>query len=110
VHELSLAQNVIDIAETHAEGRKIREIILVMGELAGVAEASIRFCFQVVSQSTAAEGALLSVRTLPALIRCVHCGFTFGTGGEGNCPRCGQYGGDVVSGREFYVESIEVED
>jgi Zn finger protein HypA/HybF involved in hydrogenase expression len=29
---------------------------------------------------------------------------------EGLCPACGKRGGEVKAGREFYLESIEVED
>ena len=110
MHELTITQNIVDIAVSEAGPRKIRQINLVIGELSSVVEDSIRFCFDVISKETPAEGAILSVTTVPALIRCASCSCQFGYRGEGVCPGCGKRGGEVVAGREFYMESIEVED
>jgi hydrogenase nickel incorporation protein HypA/HybF len=110
MHELTLTQNIIDIAVSEAQDRKISGINLVIGELSSVVEESIRFCFDVISKDTAAEGALISVKKVPAVIRCACCSCTFGLEREGLCPQCGKRGGEVTAGREFYLESIEVED
>ena len=110
MHELTLTQNIIDIAVSEAKGQRITAINLVIGELSSVVEDSIRFCFDVISKETPAEGARLSVTTVPAVIRCACCSRTFGMEMEGLCPECGKRGGEVTAGREFYLESIEVED
>src|SRR5208283_1785922 len=110
MHELTLTQNIIDIAVHEAKDRRITGINLVIGELSSVVEESIRFCFDVISKDTPAEGARLSVTRVPAVIRCACCSGTFGMEREGLCPQCGERGGEVTAGREFYMESIEVED
>ncbi len=110
MHELAITQNIVDIAIGEAGDRRIMGINLVIGELSSVAEESIRFCFQAISQGTPAEGASLSLVRVPALIKCTHCANEFGVDRQGVCPRCGKIGGEVVQGREFYIESIEVED
>ena len=110
MHELTLTQNIIDIAVHEAQDRRITGINLVIGELSSVVEESIRFCFDVISKDTPAEGARLSVTKVPAVIRCSCCSSTFGMEMEGLCPQCGKRGGEVTAGREFYMESIEVED
>ena len=110
MHELTITQNIIDIAVSEARNRRIRRINLVIGELSSVVEDSIRFCFDVISKETLAEGAALSVTAVPAKIRCASCSHEFGYEGEGVCPECGKRGGEVTAGREFYLESIEVED
>jgi hydrogenase nickel incorporation protein HypA/HybF len=110
MHELALTQNIIDIALHEAESRRITEINLVIGELSAVVEESIRFCFDVMSKDTAAEGARICVKKVAAAIRCAGCFRTHGLEMEGLCPACGKRGGEVTAGREFYLESIEVED
>jgi hydrogenase nickel incorporation protein HypA/HybF len=110
MHELTIAQNIIAIAVSEAQNRKIRRINLVIGELSSVFEDSIRFCFDVISKETPAEGATLSVTTVRALIKCASCAREFGYESEGTCPGCGRRGGEVTTGREFYMESIEVEE
>ncbi len=110
MHELGLTQNIIDMAVSEARDRKVTGINLVIGELSGVVEESIRFCFDVVSKDTPAAGARLCVTKVAAVIRCASCSSTFGLEREGLCPECGKRGGEVTAGREFYLESIEVED
>jgi len=45
VHELSITQNIVDIAVKTAENRRVTGITVVLGELSGVVEESVRFCF-----------------------------------------------------------------
>ncbi len=110
MHELTVTQNIIDIAMGEAEGRRITGINLVIGELSSVVEESIRFCFDVIARDTPAEGARICVTRVPGVIRCASCSAAFGMEREGLCPECGKRGGEVTAGREFYLESIEVED
>ncbi len=110
MHELTITQNIVDIATNEAKNRKITAINLVIGELTSVVEESIRFCFAAVSEGTLAEGAVLSLVKVPALMECRGCSCRFGTEKGGICPTCGGFGGEVVQGRELYVESIEVEE
>jgi hydrogenase nickel incorporation protein HypA/HybF len=111
VHELAITQNLLDIALQHASDRKIKGITIVIGELSGIMEDSVRFCFEVVAANTAAQGAALTFRTVPAHLRCARCALDFKMeNGDWACPGCGNLGGKVVQGRECYMESIEVED
>jgi hydrogenase nickel incorporation protein HypA/HybF len=110
MHELTITQNIIDIAVSQAQNRRITGINLVIGELSSVVEESIRFCFDVISKDTPAEGASIAVARVPAVLRCVSCGSEFGMEKAGVCPACGKHGGEVAAGKEFYMESIEVED
>lgn len=111
MHELSITQNIVDIALKTAENRRVTGITIVLGDLSGVVEDSVRFCFGAVTENTRAEGATLSFQRMPAIVRCTACESEFGlTDGEWECPGCGSAGGHVVQGRECYVDSIEVED
>jgi hydrogenase nickel incorporation protein HypA/HybF len=106
VHELSLASAVVDTVERHAGGRPVRVITLRVGALRQVVPESLELYVEIVGRDTVCEGAGLELELVPARLACC--------GGEWEppsfrCPRCGG-GGDVVSGDEFLVESIELEE
>ena len=113
MHELSITQSVLNIVTEHAEraaAQKVTTINLVLGELTGFVDDSIQFYFDMLSPGTLAEGAKLAIQRVPARIRCRACGAEFALG-DSNwlCPTCGAVGGEVLDGRQFQVESIEVE-
>ncbi len=105
MHELSLASAVVDTVERHAGGRPVQLITLRVGALRQVVPDSLKFYVEIVARDTVCEGARLELELVPARLRCC--------GGEWEppsfrCPDCGS-GGEVVSGDEFLVESIEVD-
>jgi len=113
VHELSVTQSVLDLALRHAEqagAKRITRINLVIGELSGIVDDCIQFYFDFVSKNTLAEGAQLAFERRPACLCCRACGHEFALeDGNWACPVCQAQGGDIVAGREFYMDSIEVE-
>ncbi len=56
MHELAITQNIVDIALKSATERQVKGITIVLGELSGIVEDSVRFCFDVVAADTAAQG------------------------------------------------------
>lgn len=113
MHELSATQRIVDIALEHARqagAARVLKINLTLGELSGFSGESIRFCFDILSRGTEAESALLSISRKPVRARCGECKDEFAPSlTDWACPRCGGFMEEVVSGREFYVESIEIE-
>jgi hydrogenase nickel incorporation protein HypA/HybF len=109
VHELSLAGAIVDTVERHAAGRRVTAVYLRVGHLRQVVPASLAFYFEHVARGTVCEGARLEQEVVPAVLRC----------GQGHdwaldepifrCPVCGE-AGEIVSGNEFMVESIDVTD
>lgn len=55
-----------------------------------------------------AEGAKLVTRVIPAAIECPDCGYS-GQARGAECPGCGGRSFRLTQGREFYIDSIEVE-
>lgn len=113
MHELSVTQNILNIAVEAARGAglaRITVIDLLVGELTGFVTDSIQFYFDVLSKGTAAEGAILRVRREPANATCVACSHVFQPELPllPLCPVCGG-GVRITGGRELRVESIEVE-
>ena len=95
---------------TEAKAVKITRINLVVGELSGVAGECVQFYFDVISKNTIADGAQLCFETKPTQIRCRQCQTVFTPANhEWSCPQCREMDVEIVSGRECYMESIEVE-
>ncbi|MGQ9492306.1 MAG: hydrogenase maturation nickel metallochaperone HypA [Anaerolineae bacterium] len=113
MHELSITQSVLNIVVDHAKRARAQRVIainLVIGELTGFVDDSIQFYFDMLSPETIAAGARLAIRRVPARLRCRVCGEEFMLkGSKWLCPKCSALGGDVLQGREFLIESIEVE-
>ena len=113
MHEFSITQSILSIVlekADEAQASKISKINLVIGEMAGIVDDCVEFYFGFLSKDTAADGAVLSFQRPPARLNCRHCGTVFSpTNGDWSCPGCREPSVDIISGRELYVESIEVE-
>ena len=111
MHELSLAQNLLEIVTKSAEENnliKVTTVSVVGGELGGIVSDALQFGFEISSAGTIAAGATLLYKELPALVRCGSCNheFLWKTYGY-SCPQCSHLGGAMFQGNEFYVEYIE---
>jgi hydrogenase nickel incorporation protein HypA/HybF len=113
MHELSITQSILAIALEQAEtakASKITKISLTIGELAGVVDESIQFYFDIMSKDTIAAQSSLSFTRPPVKLRCRNCDITFSPDELiWTCPSCHEQKVEIISGRECYVESIEVE-
>ena len=113
MHELTITQSMLNLALEHGQragAKRITHINLVVGQISGVVDDSVQFYFDLLSKETLAEGAQLVIRKQPALFRCGACGHEFPLQDRNwICPACQALGGEVISGREFFMESIEVE-
>ena len=113
MHELPVTEQLLEIVLDHARKAKVERVLkinLVIGELCSFAGESIQFYFDVLSEGTEAKSASLSISRIPAKAKCRECKSEFNPGGMNwLCPKCGGPIEEVLEGREFYIESIEVE-
>jgi hydrogenase nickel incorporation protein HypA/HybF len=113
MHELPVTQSILEIVEQHASqagASRVRRITLRLGQWSGFVDDSIQFYFDMLSDGTLAEGATLCFERVPVHFVCRNCGEGFSPPEyDWRCPKCGSLGGEMTSGREFYVDSIEVE-
>jgi hydrogenase nickel incorporation protein HypA/HybF len=112
MHELPITEDILRIVTEHAQkadATRVTHINLVIGELTSFIDDSIQFYFEMLSPGTPAEGATLHFQRIKTRFRCRKCACEFEPE-ERNwiCPECSALGGDVIAGKEFYVESIEV--
>lgn len=114
MHELAVTQSVLEIALRHAEGAgasRITDLYLVIGELSSIVDDSVQFYWDIVTKDSIAQGSQLHFRRIVAEMQCEKCRHRFVLrGGSYLCPACGEQRVIVVTGDEFYLESIEVEE
>ena len=113
MHELAITENILDIVNRHAEqaqAKRVLRIYLVIGELSSIVDDSVQFYFDFLSQNTLAAEAELVFKRLPVTLCCTICGHQWQPDtADWTCPACGVARARVEAGREFYVDSIEVE-
>lgn len=113
MHELAVTQSILETALHHIQEAKPGGGItlhLVLGEMSEVTEESVRFYWEEISRGTAAGGARLNFRGVPAELLCLNCNERYAPAGEvTSCPVCGGENIKVVAGEGFYLEAIEIE-
>jgi len=125
MHELSVAQAIVDTAIRHADGRRVKLVSLRLGAMRQVVPDSLAFYFEIVARDTLCADAALEHEVVAARLRCPGCAFAWdpappplATHGPVEevpalptfrCPEC-ETPGEVEAGGELEVESIEVED
>ncbi len=113
MHEYSVTKGMLDTVLSEAEkagASRITEIRLVIGDLSTIIDESVQMYFDIMSKGTPAHGAKLVFRRVPAQFRCRNCGNEYNKPAKGfDCPLCGGLGLPTGKGKEFYIESIEVD-
>lgn len=112
MHELSLCKRIIEIIEetlASLPGKKVKRIALEIGELVGIDQDTLLFSFDVVTQGTVVQGALVDVITVPGRAKCEVCQQITHLHRYGdNCKTCGNSLLTVLDGNELRVKSMEV--
>lgn len=113
MHEYPITKQIVKIAcdrcqEAGAE--KVKSLKLVVGDYSGFIGDSIHMYFDIISEGTACEGAEIEIVHVKPKLLCPSCGELFyKVPMSFACPSCGTDGGPTEIGKEFYIESIEVE-
>lgn len=98
-------------AMRRSHGKRIIVLRIATGELAELDRDLIQSHWHELSRGTPAEQAQLHFRIIVAEAQCMACFQKYHPeGGEIRCPHCGSFGAKILSGEEFYLESIEMED
>jgi len=111
MHELAVTESVLEIATRHgreAGAARVTDLYLVIGELSTLIDESVQFYWDIISEDTAAAGAKLHFRRVPAQLTCLTCGHIYSPRQALPCPACGSEDVRVTAGEEFYLEAIDV--
>ncbi|HEX4386836.1 MAG TPA: hydrogenase maturation nickel metallochaperone HypA [Myxococcales bacterium] len=108
MHELGIAQQVVELAVSRCEGERITRIDLEVGQLSAVLPDALLFCFDAASAGTRAEGAELRIIQVPGRARCRACGAELQLSRPfGRCA-CGETDLEWLSGDELRIKQMEV--
>jgi hydrogenase nickel incorporation protein HypA/HybF len=113
LHELSLTQNLIEIAEEHARRENatvITSMTMEIGALSGVIPEAVEFAFEACTKDTLADGAKLEIRRIPALGRCQQCSQECAMENLlDGCTACGSFALDIIKGQEMALIEMEID-
>lgn len=113
MHEMSLAEGVLQLVEDAArrEGaRRVARVVLEIGRLSSVEPEAMKFCFAAVTRGSIAEEAVLDFIDVPGTGCCLACGAVAPLAASGDpCPECGSYRVQASGGTEMRVKEIEIE-
>ena len=111
MHELAIAEFIVDVALRHARDRPVAKVELKVGHLRQVVPSALEFAFALVAEGTEVAGAELQMEVVPAAGRCRACGC------EGplpalplTCRACGSWDVEVLQGEELLVDALEIEE
>jgi len=116
MHELQITERILNVVLRHAEGRDVNRIVRIhlrVGELSDLADEWIQRYFSYLSRGTLAEHAELAITRAPIVLKCSGCGVSFEIRrdgfGEATCPQCAATRLELVSGRGYFIENMEVQ-
>lgn len=114
MHELAIAENVLEIVRAHVppeQEAEVRAVRVRVGPLSGVVPECLAFSFTALVHGTPLERAQVVVDPAPGAGRCDACGSSFDAAlPPWSCPACGASDVQVQGGTELRVTEIELED
>ena len=109
---MAVTQQILSLALAEAEKAGASAIVRVnlkLGQWSTFDPSCLEFYFEILARDTAAEGAEFAVETVPVTYACADCGEQYQpTGTDVACPKCAGKSVELLSGREVYLDSIEV--
>ncbi len=113
MHEMALSQSLIEVIEQQSRQQdfaKVRSVTVEVGCLGHVDAHALRFCFDVVTRRTIAEGSKLIVIDRPGRVACLDCG-AIGDVAERIfvCPDCGSERVMLDGGDQIRLTEMEVD-
>ena len=120
MHELSMAQGIINAVLETAEANnatEVNEVTVEVGRLAMINPEQLQFILGVLVENTIMEDAEIKFEEIPAEIQCYDCNFE----GEAilddkdhyapmvKCPKCDSLNVETLNGKDIVVKNIVIE-
>lgn len=113
MHERAITESLLEIALRHAHeanATRITGLYLVIGQLSSFIDESVQFYWDILSEDTIAEKAVLHFRRIPLEMSCLDCQCRYTpTDKDFTCPDCSSSRVKVTAGEDFLLEAIDVE-
>jgi len=110
MHELSLTQNILDVALQNAGEKQLVRVNLLIGQFSDEREEAIRFYWDDLAKDTPAHSAELTFKWVKAEMKCLDCGTIFHPAEEtALCTVCQSYHLKLLNGDDVRLDSIDVE-
>ena len=112
MHEVGIAQNILEVIQKEAEennSNEIKKVKLLLGEFTGVVREALEFAFDILKKDTLAKDAELEIETKKLKTYCSVCKKNFNHVSEPNfiCNQCGN-ALEIIEGREMEIEYIDI--
>jgi hydrogenase nickel incorporation protein HypA/HybF len=119
MHELSIATSIVESVLEFVERHGIKQVVevrLLLGELMGVEQEQLRFCYSAITKETAIENSTLEFDRIGASVHCPYCGYrgrpkywddalSFMPVITLQCPECGK-AVEATQGTECAIKAI----
>lgn len=113
MHELSLSLNTVELVVAHARKHRAERVTLVrlaIGQLSCIEPQALQTGFELACRGTLAEGAQLTIESIPARAWCQVCQQQVLLELPLRCcPNCLGYQLNLETGEELMIKEIEVE-
>ena len=113
MHELSLAMEVIHLAQSEAEknnATEIQEITIEVGDLCGVEAEAFESALGLLAKGSILGNSLIHILRTPGKGNCISCNHEFVMNHRmATCPICHCFPSQISGGTEFRVVSLLIE-
>lgn len=112
MHELTIAQSIVELAEEAAEKEnadKIYSIDIEIGALSGVVFEALEFALQIIVKNTKLEKTVVNYLKIDGLAQCKNCNAQFKTNDLlAVCPVCNRAEFQIIDGKQLRIKSLKV--
>ena len=111
MHELSVTESILNITQRYAEQEEaanVTDVYLVIGDLSSIIDDSVQFYWDFITKDTICAESKLHFSRIQAKAKCLACDHEYTLTELQPCPRCESARFRIISGEEFYVDSIQI--
>lgn len=112
MHEMSIAEELLDQAEetARANSAELTSLTIGVGQLSSVIIPSLEMCLEALLDDRGLNDVRTDISAIPARAEC-ECGHHYSPDSlYGECPECGSFEKEITDGKRVVLESIEVDD